>query len=184
MNDMSRRVLPPPPTGPDEPSRPRHGRADPFGCLFQLFDRNAADRGGAFRRIVSRNLLHAVEPYGMRNDKLAVHPPALDQQVDYSVHQRDVRTGTHLQMQVGALVHGRRFSRVGDDDPGPVPVLGCKHAFPQHRLRLGHVVAVQAKEICLVNVDIGSDRTVGTKIRHQTRCRCRGAEPRVAVDIR
>ena len=33
MNDMSRRMLPPPPTGPDEPARPRHGRTGPFGVL-------------------------------------------------------------------------------------------------------------------------------------------------------
>ena len=32
MNDMSRRILPPP-TGPDEPVRQRHGRAGPFGVL-------------------------------------------------------------------------------------------------------------------------------------------------------
>src|SRR5215472_18597759 len=30
---MSRRVLPPPPTGPEEASRPRHGRSGPFGVL-------------------------------------------------------------------------------------------------------------------------------------------------------
>ena len=33
MNDMSRRVLPPTPTGPDEPSRPRNMRTGPFGVL-------------------------------------------------------------------------------------------------------------------------------------------------------
>ncbi len=33
MNDMSRRVLPPPPTGPEEPSRPRNMRTAPFGVL-------------------------------------------------------------------------------------------------------------------------------------------------------
>ena len=33
MNDMSRRVLPPMPTGPDEPSRPRNMRTGPFGVL-------------------------------------------------------------------------------------------------------------------------------------------------------
>ena len=32
MNDMSRRVLPPP-NDPDEPARPRHGRTGPFGVL-------------------------------------------------------------------------------------------------------------------------------------------------------
>jgi cell division protein FtsA len=32
MNDMSRRVLPPP-MDPDEPSRPRGGRTGPFGVL-------------------------------------------------------------------------------------------------------------------------------------------------------
>ena len=32
MNDMSRRVLPPP-NGPDEPVRQRHGRIGPFGVL-------------------------------------------------------------------------------------------------------------------------------------------------------
>ena len=30
---MSRRVLPPPPTGPEDSARPRHGRAGPFGVL-------------------------------------------------------------------------------------------------------------------------------------------------------
>jgi cell division protein FtsA len=30
---MSRRVLPPPPAGPEEPARPRHGRTGPFGVL-------------------------------------------------------------------------------------------------------------------------------------------------------
>src|SRR6185437_15083996 len=33
MNDMSRRVLPPASTGPEEPSRPRNMRAGPFGVL-------------------------------------------------------------------------------------------------------------------------------------------------------
>ena len=33
MNDMSRRMLPPPPAEPDEPARPRHGRTGPFGVL-------------------------------------------------------------------------------------------------------------------------------------------------------
>ena len=32
MNDMSRRVLPPP-NDTDEPARPRHGRSGPFGVL-------------------------------------------------------------------------------------------------------------------------------------------------------
>ncbi len=33
MNDMSRRMLPPPPGGPDEPQRPRGVRTGPFGVL-------------------------------------------------------------------------------------------------------------------------------------------------------
>ncbi len=33
MNDMSRRVLPPPSSGPEEPSRPRNPRTGPFGVL-------------------------------------------------------------------------------------------------------------------------------------------------------
>ncbi|MBV9653431.1 MAG: cell division protein FtsA [Acetobacteraceae bacterium] len=33
MNDMSRRVLTPPPDGPEEPSRPRNLRAGPFGVV-------------------------------------------------------------------------------------------------------------------------------------------------------
>ena len=33
MNDMSRRVLPPPTRTADEPARPRHGRTGPFGVL-------------------------------------------------------------------------------------------------------------------------------------------------------
>ena len=33
MNDMSHRVLPPPPSGPNDETRPRHMRAGPFGVL-------------------------------------------------------------------------------------------------------------------------------------------------------
>ncbi len=33
MNDMSRRVVTPPPSGPEEPPRPRHLRAGPFGVV-------------------------------------------------------------------------------------------------------------------------------------------------------
>src|SRR5215469_6620003 len=33
MNDMSRRVLPPPPPGPEEPARHRQGRTGPYGVL-------------------------------------------------------------------------------------------------------------------------------------------------------
>ena len=103
---------------------------------------------------------------------------------DESVHQCLVRAGAHRQ------VHIRDFgdlglARVDADDQRPIRASDpVKNPGPQHRLRLGHVVAVQKHGITVVDVEIAARLPVGPEAFLHRCCRRRRTQASIAVHVR
>ena len=103
--------------------------------------------------------------------------------MDQAIHQRDVGANADLKVQVGTLPDRGAFAWVDDHNATVVLAFGSEHAFPQHGLRFRHVVAIQAQQLCLIDVNVARRRSVGAEVGHQPGRGGGGAQARVAVDI-
>jgi hypothetical protein len=130
------------------------------------------------------NLVRQIlEAEGVRGDVILVNPPVADHLADQAVHQRQVGARPHGQVNVGepghfggTRIHAHHHWFVWPGDPVQDP-------GPQHRLGLGHVVAVEEDRIALVDVRVAAGLAVRAEGLLQRRRRGGRAQPGVAVHV-
>ena len=116
-------------------------------------------------------------------DKVTVHPAPRDQQVNDPVHECDIPPDPQLKVQVRTLSHSGRSTRIGDDDTSAALLFRRQHALSEDGLHFDNIVAVEAQQVGLIDIDIGGNGAVDAEIGHQSgggRCRTQAG---VAVDV-
>ena len=125
-----------------------------------------------------------VEADRVRGDVVHVDPAVHDELADQPVHSATLVPGLIARCTSASAGH-LCLARIDAHHEGAIrarePV---EHPRPQHRLRLGHVVAVEEERVAVVDVLVGARLTVRTETLFHRRGRGRGAQAGVAVHMR
>ena len=168
-----------------EAARHDPGRvAEDRGRFTQERLRNVSDLLDSLRRIRSDDVPQLVESDGVLIDKCALQVPILDDQPNQPIEEGEIGSGPWPQMEV-RLLRCRRRPRIDDDEPGrPRSAAAIEDPGPEHRLRLGHVVADHEDGVGRVVIGIGAGTAVGAERLDQRGRSGRGAEARIAIEVR
>jgi hypothetical protein len=100
-----------------------------------------------------------------------------------AVHESEVRSRARAQVKIS--VRGRqRASGIDHDQPGCAGRLARgEDAHEEDRALLGGVMTEQNDHVGLVEVGVAPRRAICAKVEHQRFAGCRGAQPRVGVDV-
>jgi hypothetical protein len=116
-------------------------RAEQFCGLLDVACQHVADVGHPARRIAVDHPTQLIEAERVRRHILLVVPAVADDLAQQPVHQGQIGTAAHRQMNI-CLPRHRRRPRIHYQHRGRVRALAAvQHPHPQHYLGLRHVVS-------------------------------------------
>ncbi len=154
--------------------------ADQPGGGPQLVLRDPGDLRDRGRGVVGEEPGQGLPALGVRGHELRVGVPALVQQMQQTVQQRQVGPRPDLQEQIG-LRRGRGPSRIDDDQLG-ARLDPLHHPQEEDRMAVGHVRPDDEKGIRLIEVLVRPGRPVRPQRQLVAGARARHAQPRVRLD--
>ncbi len=139
------------------------------------------DRSDPVRRIVGQEGRHGVPALGVLGDELLVDVAALNQQVQQTVEQGQIRAGFDRQIEVGP-VGGGGAPRIDDDEfrAGLEPI---GHSQEQDRMAVGHIRADDEEQIGGIEIGVRTGRPIGAQGLLVTGSRAGHAQPGVRLDV-
>ncbi len=163
-------------------ARPLRSRADHPGGGADVLLGESGGPGDLGGRVVRQEAGHLLPALGELLDEGRVGVAVLDQQVQQSVEQRQVRTGPDLEEEVG-LVGGRGAPGVDDDQLGAGLLDPVHHPQEQDRVAVGHVGADDEEHVGVVEVAVRAGRPVRAQRQLVAAARARHAQPGVGLDL-
>ena len=159
----------------------RPGRTPPLGDLADGFLGDASDLGSTAGRPFTDRLGNGVKPDRVLFDELAVEHVVLDDEMEYSVEERDVAPRLDGQEEI-ARARNRRDPRVDDDDLR-ASLSRLPHVARRDRRTLGDVRAGDDDELRLRDVRPRIGRAVDAESLLVGGARAHHAQAAVVVDV-